>query len=232
MKLQQAILAGFVIYMDNPGLSIVGVWETGYISAEPGAPLIRDCVGQATFVKSAAEHRWQNRREQHWREVRARVENQLMDQHVQRTMNDIGELQALKLVAMQHVKGDVAAGIKPVLPKSLEGVLLAYEKLLMTEHKLRGHVVEQAANAARAAPTLREDPQLAGAGPAATLLAEDDGFTDEQIEAMARSAALGNALGAVPVRPAIAGPVAAPAPGPAVVKGDNHDLKPPVMESW
>jgi len=189
VRLQQALLAGFVVYVQHPGMAIVAVWETAAISTEDGAPLIRECVSLHTFQRSAADNKWSARRDRHWAEVRARVEAKLMDQHVQRTLTDLAGIEALKTVAMQHITGDVAANIKPVAPRSLEGVLKAYVDLTKQAMDMRGVVVKQAADASRAKDGNIHDPQLPGAV-AVALVLEDDGFGDEDIEAMARAAAL------------------------------------------
>lgn len=227
MRLQQAINAGFVIYLQNPGMSIVAVWEMGAISAEENAPLIRDCVGQRQFESSAATMQWAYRREKHWAEVRGRVEAKLLDQHVQRTLQDIGDLQGLRTIAMQHIRGDSGAGIKPVQPRSLEGVMKATIDLMKFEVELRGSVVEQAANAAKATGgPAHHDAQLPGAGAAGVLVSQDDGFDDDTIKAMARAAAMENALGGgrklIEVAPQPQAPTAA--------KSDNETLARPVME--
>ncbi len=233
VRLQHALHAGFVIYLMNQGMSVTAVWETGRISAEDAAPFIRDCIALDTFVKSATENGWVARRSQHWQDVRTRVENKLLHEHVQRSLDDIAVLQGAKTIAMQHIRGDVAAKIDPVRPKSLEGVLGALVQLTKAEAELRKIVVEQAADAARddARVGATQDPQLPGA--AAALVTDDDGFTDEQIAAMARAAALQNALGGVPEPPAqLTGPVvpALPVGDNTKVVGDNERLLRPVME--
>lgn len=229
MRLNQALLAGFVIYLQNPGMSILAVWELGAISAEENAPLIRDCIGQRLFEQSAADMQWHVRREQHWMEVRGRVEAKLLDQHVQRTLADIGNLESLRTVLMQHVRGDAAAGIKPIQPRSLEGAVKAFVDVTKLEVELRGVVVEQAADAAKSTggPT-RTDAQLPGAGAAGALVLDDDGFSDAEIEAMARAAAHKNALGGG--RKLIAAPPPPPEVSPTATKSDNETLARPVME--
>jgi hypothetical protein len=231
VRLQKALLAGFVVYLQNPGMSIVAVWETAAVSADDGSPLIRECIGLDAFQRSAAENKWAARRDQHWAEVRSRVESKLMDQHVQRTLADLTGIEALKTVAMQHITGDAAANIKPVAPRSLEGVMKAYIDLTKQAMDMRGLVVEQAADAARAKDGNTRDPQLPGA--AASLILEDDGFSDADIDAMARAAALNASLGGAAVLAAQskvieAAPIVA---SKAKKQNDNEIPARPVMEA-
>jgi hypothetical protein len=232
VRLQKALLAGFVVYLQNPGMSVVAVWETAAVSADDGAPLIRECIGLDAFQRSATENQWMRRRDQHWGEVRSRVESKLMDQHVQRTLEDLTGIETLKTVAMQHIKGDAAANIKPVAPRSLEGVMKAYIDLTKQAMDMRGVVVEQAADAARAKDGTVRDPQLPGA--AASLILEDDGFTDADIDAMARAAALNASLGGAAVLASESKRIeTAPAPivaSEAKKQNDNEIPARPVME--
>jgi hypothetical protein len=152
-----------------------------------------------------------------------------MDEHVQRTLDDIRGLEGIKTVALQHIRGDAAAGIKPAQPKSLEGVMNAYVAVTKAEVELRRTVVEQAADAARAKPDSVVDPQIPGAAGAGALVIEDDGFSDEDIEVMARAAALKATLGGSPPRLLVAAPE--PTEGDNTkVKGDNESIERPVME--
>lgn len=228
VRMQEAIYGAFTIYISNPGMSIQAVWETGAVSTADGAPLIRDCIGLEYLHVVAGEQSWVARRDRHWQEVRARVEAKLLDEHVQRTLQDIKGLEALKVVALQHVRGDSVAGIKPVLPKTLEGVMNAYANVTKVEVELRRTVVQQAADAARARPDPHLDPQLPGAGNAGALVLEDDGFSDHDIEAMARAAALNASLGG-PKALLPAPPLPAESDN-AKAKSDNETLARPVME--
>lgn len=229
-RLHQAVFAGFTLYLEHPGLSVQAVWETGRVSKDDNAPYIRDCVALSTFQSAASANGWVERRENHWREVRDRVAARLADDHVQRTLTDLATLGTAKEVALANILGDVARGIQPVKPKSLEGVLSALASVTKVEVELRKLVLQQTADAAaadaKAALNTATDRQLPSQ--AAALVADNDGFTDEEIEAMARAAALRNAYGATPAP--TAPPAAPPVGDNGKTESDNETLARPVME--
>lgn len=228
VRVQQAIAAGFVLYLERHGASIQAIWESGSISNDENAPLIKDCISLQQFNKSANAMRWVERRRQHWEEVGRRVQAQLLDSSTHKTLGSITQLEQTGVVLMQHIVGDSAAGIPPVKPRSLEGAVRAFVDVTKLQEELRGGVIQQAADAAKANSAQQfRDEMTPGLGQSAQLIADDDGISEEQVIAMARAAALVNAsLLERQSKPAT--PVVIEAN--AVASSDIEKLKPPVME--
>ena len=67
---QQAVFRGFLLYIQNPGLTVRQVWDTGRMADDDeAAPYIKDLVTWPIFERWAARGRWSPKRDQHWRDI-------------------------------------------------------------------------------------------------------------------------------------------------------------------
>lgn len=196
-----ALYQGFLLYMREPAMSIRAVWETGRLDdKDDDSPPLRECVSLPHFLGTASKNNWRERRDQHWREVRSRVEAHLMTQHVRRELEEVAVLEALKSAVLPHIMGGeltLADGsvveIRQAKPKSLEGAVDAFVKLDKRIGDKRQHVINEAGRAS--AGDLHDSPHdgVVGhvederGGPA--VLMDTDGYEDDEIEAMAEALA-------------------------------------------
>ena len=192
---QKALFRGFVRYLERPAASVRAIWDTERISDDDDAPLIRDCVTHQWFSEYAGRLRWKKRREEHWNEVRSRVQDHLMTQHVQRELSEIGVLEGLKDSVLPHIMGGEDGDgepIKQARPKSLEGAVDAFIKLDRRIGQKRGHVIEETGRASKGDLHYvgqGDNPALADERGGPAVLADTGGYSDDEIAAMAEALA-------------------------------------------
>lgn len=195
--LHAALLYGYTRYLKRPRASLRAVWEQERVGPEDDAPLIRDVVSWAYFDKHARQAGWKDRRNKHWDDIQSAVERKIKDDAIQQTLTELGDLEGAQGALLDHILGNAGKGIEQVKPRSLEGAVGALAKLIETKEKLRGSVIEQAAAAAADVDAETNDNVVVldgvvtpvGSNGAAALLVGDDGFDDDEIEAMAVASA-------------------------------------------
>lgn len=182
-----ALLHGYIRYIERPRASLRAVWESEAVGAEDDAPFIRDIMAWEYFQTHATRMRWRARRKDHWIEVRSAVERGIKDEQVQRTLAELGTLDAAEGALLEYILGNPGKGIDPIAPKSLEGAVGALVKLDERRDKKRTMVIDAAAAAAQDVDT--EAAQLTSDSPGGAvqgiLTGGSEGFTDDEIEAMA-----------------------------------------------
>tara|TARA_Y100000034_G_scaffold106088_1_gene134529 strand:- start:104 stop:787 length:684 start_codon:yes stop_codon:yes gene_type:complete len=177
-----AIFRAFHVYMRNPGLSVRQVWESGIMSEEENSIPIRDCCGLDYLIKVAQKDKWRSRRQEFWQDIRAKVMEHAQNEMVQREIVEMTDLEAARGTAMAHITG--TGEHEAVKPKSLEGAIGA---LVQLDKRIGDKRKRIAADASEAAG--RMDATTEGRAVGAIPVIED-GYNDDEIEAMARTIAI------------------------------------------
>jgi hypothetical protein len=183
-------------YVQRPGSSVREIWEVERVDDDDEAsPYIKDLVSFAAFQKSATTGQWRHRRDDHWREVKARVLTHIQSEAVKSEIVEIEQLEALKQVTLQHIVGDATAGIAAATPKSLEGAVGAFVSLDKRVSQKREVVAAETAAAATTVSLTAGE-----SGEASTLalkpglqLSSDKELSEDEIVALAKALAAARA---------------------------------------
>ena len=179
---RQAIFRSFHVYIRNPGMSVRQVWDTGLMSEDEGGTPIKDCCSLSYIKRVAQNDKWRTRRQEFWQDIRAAVMEHAQNELVQREIEEMATLEQASVIAMRHIRGDAALDIEAVKPKSLEGAIGALVQLDKRLGDKRRRIATDAADAAGRVEAT--ETTVTGAIPAV-----EDGYTDQDIAAMARAVA-------------------------------------------
>ena len=176
-----ALVNGLQMYLASPGLSVRDVWLSYRCDTrDPESPRIREVISWSSFELNATAQEWPKRRKALWVDVEKRVERSLQTRLVEREIADLDRLEEISNRVMLFIAGGETAdgtNIDPVQPKSLEGLVAAYIKLVDAQTKKRQLVVDR---------TVAEIPEQDRADVIdAHLPDHDDELDDEEIAMLA-----------------------------------------------
>ena len=182
---RKATFRGFLRYIQRHGASLRDIWDSERIDEDELAPYIKDVLSWSAFTKAAAAGQWRLRRDEHWREVSAKVLAHVQTEAVQAEISEIAALESMRGLVLERIVGNAASGIMPAIPKSLEGAVGAFIQLDKRISQKREIVTEDTASAAangggRPGTTAGDNRALTDSTP----------LTEEEIAAMSRALAV------------------------------------------
>lgn len=179
----RAVMRGFMCYLKRPGASVKAIWESERLEEDADAPHLQDCISWDQFAEWAQRQSWRVRRNEHWDDVRKRVEKHVKSEHVQRELDEITVLERAKEEVLSHVFG--TGGMAKVKPKTLEGAIDALVKLDKRTSDKRVRVTEETAAASEGSDGTGDNRRVDGSPITTSAMLDNDGFSDADVEAMA-----------------------------------------------
>lgn len=180
---QQAIFRGMLIYIQNPGLNLRKVWDTGRLNDDEEAPYLKDMCSWQVFERHAIAGKWRTKRDEHWAEIEKRVLAQAQSDTVEVMLREMEVLSAVADSLIANITGVTDASgnviIEPAKPKSLEGVVNALTNLDKWRQAKRDRVMAHMAAAAG------EEAAEEGEVHVVEIPHVEDNLNDEEIEHLA-----------------------------------------------
>ncbi len=181
-----ALAHGFRRFVERPGCTVRSIWESESCADDDAAPFIREVYSEDRFGRMVSKLRWVERRKNHFARIERAVIAGMATRAVQEELGQIEDLERARKKMLDHVFG--TGGEAKMKPKSAEGAATAVARLDTRIAAKRGAVSAAVAVVARVAAG-----SPPGASPAgAAVIAELDragGFTDDEIETMAKALA-------------------------------------------
>lgn len=187
-KQRKATFRGFLRYIQRHGASIREIWETERIEDSDTSPMIRDALTWSGFLAASSKGQWRLRRDEHWREVSAKVLAHVQTEAVQAEIQEIQALESMRGLVLERITGNAVTGILPAMPKSLEGAVGAFVQLDKRISQKRGTVTDSTATASVAGGSI-----TAASGGKHAALTDGSPLTEEDISAMSRALAVSRA---------------------------------------
>ena len=177
-----AAFRGYLVYVQNPGLTMRQVWENFRIDEnEEGSAWIRESISWEAFRARAKKDKWVDRRDEFWAQVEGRMMAALQTDMVRRELEEVPRLDLAGDRLMLHIVGGLDSNgqpVTPAVPKSLEGAVKAMIDLDKYRSGKRERITEW--TAAQASATGAEDGYQGT--PLAGHPVEDELSDDELVE--------------------------------------------------